>query len=392
MSKLWVLMATAFVDMLGFAMVFPLLPFYATHLGASPFTIGVLISSFSIAQLATAPLWGRMSDRYGRKPILIVGLAAAGLAYIVFGLANSLWLLLLSRTVQGAGGGTTGVVQAYIGDSTEKSDRARGLGWLSAATSAGVMIGPAIGSLSAHLGHAAPGLIAAVLCFLNCLFAWRFLPESRPKIGQSKRRIREAMWHVLSHPFAPQPRLIWIYAIGMGAFTAMSSVVALYLNSRFGVTEKTIGLVFVYIGALAVVMRALVLGWMVDRFGEPKVMRMGALIMMTGLAVYTIPHSIWVMAAVLPLVPIGQALLFPSVTALSSHRSDPKELGQMMGVQQAFGGASRVLSPLWATWIFQRFGPSQPFLVAAGILGVVVLLAFQVPLVAAPEPELTPAD
>ncbi len=124
-AKLWVLMATAFVDMLGFAMVFPLLPFYARNLGASAFTIGVLISSFSIAQLATSPLWGRLSDRYGRRPMLLIGLGAACIAYVVFGLATSLWLLLLSRTVQGAGGGTTGVVQAYIADSTEPGDRPR---------------------------------------------------------------------------------------------------------------------------------------------------------------------------------------------------------------------------------------------------------------------------
>jgi MFS family permease len=389
MSKLWVLMAAAFVDMLGFAMVFPLLPFYAQDLGASPFTIGVLISSFSIAQLATAPIWGRVSDRYGRRPVLLIGLAAAGFAYIVFGLANTLWLLLLSRTVQGAGGGTTGVVQAYIGDSTEPGARARGLGWLSASTSAGVMIGPAIGSLAAHLGHAAPGFVAATLCFLNVLFAWRYLPESRPKLGAPKRRIRTALWHVLRHPGAPQPRLIWIYATGMGAFTAMSAVVALYLNARFQVTAKTIGYVFVYIGALAVIMRALVLGWAVDRLGETRVMRIGAVVFGVGLALYTLPRSIWMMALVLPLVPIGQALLFPSVTALSSHRTDPKELGQMMGVQQAFGGAARVVGPLWSTWVFQRFGPSDPFLVAAVIMLVVTLLAFQVPIAARAEPELT---
>lgn len=394
MSKLWVLMATAFVDMLGFAMVFPLLPFYAKDLGASPFTIGLLISSFSIAQLATAPLWGRISDRYGRRPVLMVGLAAAGVAYIVFGLANSLWLLLLSRTVQGAGGGTTGVVQAYIGDSLEPSARARGLGWLSAATSAGVMIGPAIGSLAAHFGHEAPGFVAATLCFLNVLFAFKYLPESRPKIGASKRRIRTALWHVIRQPFAPQPRLIWIYAVGMGAFTAMSSVVALYLNARFQVTEKTIGIVFVYLGALAVVMRALVLGWLVDRLGEVRVMRAGAVIFGLGLVLYTVPRSIAMLALVIALVPIGQALLFPSVTALSSHRSDPKELGQMMGVQQAFGGAARVLSPLWATWVFQRFGPADPFLVAAAIMLLVTLLAFQVPIAARaePEPELATGD
>lgn len=389
MRNLWVLMTTAFVDMLGFAMVFPLLPFYAKDLGASPFTIGLLISSFSIAQLTTAPIWGRMSDRYGRRPLLIVGLAAAGIAYIVFGLASTLWLLLLSRTVQGAGGGTTGVIQAYVGDSLEKADRARGLGWLSAATSAGVMIGPAIGSLAAHLGRAAPGFVAAGLCFLNVLFAWKFLPESRPRIGQPKRHIREAVWQVLRHPFAPQPRLIWIYTIGMGAFTAMSSVVALYLNARFGITEKTIGVVFMYIGALAVLMRALVLGWFVDRFGETRVMRIGAIVFATGLTLYTVPTTIWMMALVLPIIPIGQALLFPSVTALSSHRSDPTELGQMMGVQQAFGGGARVLGPLWATLIFQRFGPDKPFLVAAAVMLVVTLLAFQVPVAAVASPPLT---
>ena len=379
-------MATAFVDMLGFAMVFPLLPFYAQNLGASAFTIGLLISSFSIAQLATAPLWGRLSDRYGRRPVLLVGLSTAGVAYIVFGLASSIWLLLLSRTVQGAGGGTTGVIQAYVGDSLPKSERARGLGWMSAATSAGVMVGPAIGSLASHFGHAAPGFVAAGLCLLNVLFAWRFLPESRPDLGKPKRRIRTALWHVVSHPFAPQPRLIWIYAIGMCAFTAMSAVLALYLNYRFGVTEKTIGYVFVYVGALAVVMRALVLGWFVDRLGETRVMRLGALIFGLGLAVYAAPSSIWLMAFVIALVPIGQALLFPSVTALSSHRSDPAELGQMMGVQQAFGGAARVAGPLWSTFAFQALGPAWPFLIASLIMMVVAVLTFQVPL-ATPVPE-----
>ncbi len=392
MRNLWVLMATAFVDMLGFAMVFPLLPFYATDLGASPKVIGLLISSFSIAQLVSAPLWGRVSDRYGRRPVLIIGLAAAGIAYIFFGFANTIWLLLVSRTVQGAGGGTTGVVQAYIGDSTDPTQRARGLGWLSASTSAGVMIGPAIGSLAAHLGHAAPGLFAAGLCFLNVVFAWRYLPESRPKLGAPKRSIRSALWQVLRHPLAAQPRLIWIYATGMMAFTSMSSVVALYLHFQFGITAKTIGYVFVYIGALAVVMRALVLGWMVDRFGETRVMRTGAVIFGVGLAMYTLPATIWMMALVIPLVPIGQALLFPSVTALSSHRSDKRELGQMMGVQQAFGGAARVVGPLWATWVFERFRPGTPFLMASVVMLVVTLMAFQVPVVAPAVPEPTPAD
>jgi len=375
-------MATAFVDMIGFAMVFPLLPFYAQNLGASPLVIGVLISSFSIAQLATAPLWGRLSDRYGRRPMLLIGLSAACLAYIVFGLAHSIWLLLLSRTVQGAGGGTTGVIQAYVSDSLQKSERARGFGWLSAATSAGVMIGPAIGSLAAHWGTAVPGFVAAGLCALNVLFAWKYLPESRPAIGAPKRAIRIFMVKVLRQPFEAASRLIWIYALGMMAFTAMSSVVALYLNFRFGVTEKTIGWVFFYIGALAVVMRALVLGWFVDRFGETRVMRYGAAIMGAGLVMYTVPSTVWGMALAIPLIPIGQALLFPSVTALTSHRSDPTEYGQTMGVQHAFGGAARVIGPLWATAAFQALGPAQPYLLAAALMLVVLMLTLQVPIVA----------
>jgi len=373
------LMATAFVDMLGFAMVFPLLPFYAKDLGASPLVIGVLISSFSAAQLATAPLWGRLSDRYGRRPVLLIGLLSGGVAFVVFGFARTVWMLLASRLVQGAGGGTTGVVQAYVGDSVAPSQRAKALGWLSAATSAGVMIGAAVGSLAFHLGRAAPGLFAASLCFVNAGFAWRFLPESKSAYRGTGRSIKDAVWMVISTPFAPLPRLIWIYAVGMSAFAAMSACVALYLNVRFNVTAATIGYVFVYIPAVGIVMRALVLGWLVDRFGETRVMQIGAAIFALGLALYSVPRTIWVMALVIAIVPIGQALLFPTTTAQATHRSDPRELGQMMGVQQSFGGMARIVGPLWSTWAFQALGPGTPFLLASGVMLVVLLMALAVP-------------
>lgn len=377
--SLWILMAAAFIDMVGFAMVFPLLPFYAMRLGGADWIIGPLIASFSIAQLASSPLWGRLSDRIGRRPILLIGLSAAGVAYIVFGLANSVWLLFLSRFVQGAGGGTTGVIQAYVSDSTDAADRAKGLGWLSASTSAGVMIGPAIGSLAAHWGPAAPGFLAAGLCALNVLFAWRYLPESRSgQVHAPRRSIRAAVWHVMRHPGEPVPRLIWIYASGMGAFASMSAVMALYLHSRFGITEKTIGWIFLYIGALSVVMRALVLGWLVDRLGETRVMQIGAMVLVLGLALYPVPPTIWLAGLVIPLVPMGTALLFPSVTALSSGRSDPKEVGQTMGVQQAYGGMARVLGPMWSTPVFQLLGRGAPFEVAAVLMAGVLLMALQV--------------
>ena len=208
LRKLLVLIAASAVDMIGFAIVLPLLPFYAENLDATPKTIGWIIASFSIAQLISAPLWGRVSDRYGRRPALLIGLSASAVAYVAFGLANTVAWLFLSRIIQGAGGGTTGVAQAYVADSIPAAGRARALGWLSAATSLGVMIGPVVGSLAAHWGRAAPGFVAAGLCLalivtislLQCSFyvqgRHRFLIEplllAFTAIGLAQRPLRRA--------------------------------------------------------------------------------------------------------------------------------------------------------------------------------------------------------
>ena len=191
--------------MIGFMIVLPLLPFYAHEAAGDagdrrPADRLVLHRPAALA----APLWGRVSDRYGRRPALLIGLSASAIAYVVFGLADAVWLLVPSRIVQGAGGGTTGVAQAYVADTVEPDDRARALGWLSAATAAGVMLGPAIGSFAAHSGHAAPGLVAAALCLVNVIFAWRWLPESRPGSAGTERPARKPIWHpawlVVRHP------------------------------------------------------------------------------------------------------------------------------------------------------------------------------------------------
>jgi multidrug resistance protein len=202
LKRLSVLIATSAVDMIGFAMILPLLPFYALELEATPETIGLLIASFSVAQLTTAPFWGRVSDRYGRRPALMVGLIASAVAYVVFAFAGTIWLLLASRLIQGAGGGTTGVAHAYVADSVEPGDRAQALGWLSAATSLGVMLGPVIGSLAAAWGQEAPGLIAAGLCVINTVFAWIWLPESKPPVVGPHPR-RPPMWQPVLAFFGP---------------------------------------------------------------------------------------------------------------------------------------------------------------------------------------------
>ncbi|HEX9727691.1 MAG TPA: MFS transporter [Gemmatimonadales bacterium] len=386
MKKIAVLIGIAFVDMLGFAMIFPLLPFYALRLDAPEWVIGFLIASFSVAQLTSAPIWGRMSDRFGRRPALLVGLSASAIAFLVFGFATSIWMLFLSRIIQGAGGGTTGVAQAYIGDAIAPRQRAKALGWLSAATSAGVMIGPAIGSLAFTLGPVWPGVVAASLCVLNLGFAARWLPETSPArtaggpatpVGAT-HSIRAVIWDLLRAPNGEVAKLVWIYTIGMLGFMSMTAILALYLEQRFRVNEKSIFIFFVFTGATSIVMRAVILGKLVDWLGEIKVMRLGAASLAIGLATIPLPNSLPMLILMISFVPIGTALLFPSVTALVTHLVADRDRGQALGVQQTFGGVSRVVAPIWSTAVFQAFGARVPFWVAAGIVALVVVLALRV--------------
>lgn len=377
--QLAVLIAVNFIDMLGFAIILPILPFYALDMNATPELIGWLIASFSIAQLIAAPLWGRLSDRAGRRPVLLISLSASAVAFLIFGMAQSLLVLFISRIVQGAGGGTTGVAQAYVSDTVGPNDRARALGWLSAATAGGIMIGPAIGSAATALGREAPGFIAAGLCLLNVIAAWKWLPESRPADATPRPRkpVWHAAWHVLRHPAGTANRLIWIYGVGMLSFSLLTSVLALWLEARFGVTELTIGYFFVYNGVLSLVMRSLLLGPVVDRLGEVGAMRLGTLLLAVGLLLYPLAPSIWALAVIIPLVPIGTALLFPSTTSLLSATSSASDLGTTMGVAQTFAGISRVIAPIVGTIAFQRLGIDAPFVISGIVVGGVGYVAWR---------------
>jgi MFS family permease len=386
--RLMVLIAVATVDMIGGAMVFPLIPFYALKLRASPTTVGMIIASFFVAQLISAPLWGRVSDHYGRRPTLLISLSASTAAFFVFGFANAMWLLFLCRIVQGLGGGTTGVLQAYVSDTVPPADRARSLGWLSAGTNVGTMLGPVIGSFATYWGHQWPGILAACLCLMNALFAWKWLPESKqPHIhGAPRKPVWHGVWSVLRNPTGMVQRLTLIYAVAMLAFSCLTSVLALYLSAEFGITEKTIGYVFLYVGVFSVLMRSALIGPIVDRIGEPWSIRLGAATLVLGLLAYPLAPKIWSLALIIPLVPIGTSLLFPATTAMMSRHSDKGEIGTTMGIAQTFAGISRVAAPLLSTTLFQRISHGMPFYFAATFVGLVSLLAFQVESRPAAEP------
>ena len=376
-GRLPVLFVTAFIDMVGLTMIMPLLPFYAEQLGASATVVGLLIAAFSLAQLLVAPLWGRSSDRYGRRPAILAGLLVTSVAYVLFGLAGSLPLLLLSRLLQGVGGGTIGVVQAYVADASPVEQRTRSLGWLSAVTSLGAVAGPAFGSLMIAIGgRSAPGLAAAGLALLVAGFAWRFLRESRLQTtsgGHMPRTTgRAAVSGILTRWSAPASRLIWIYAVAIGAFYGTGQTAPLLLARRFAITERNVGFFIMYLGGMGVLIRSLVLGPAVDRLGEARLSRLGVVLLAIGLAATGLASGFPMLALGFTCMPFGTAFLFPCVTGLLSRVVPARDRGLYMGVQHTFGGVSRVAFPVAAGVLMDRFGVGVPFWVA----GALVLLTF----------------
>ena len=378
-GKLFVLIITNFVDMVGLLMIIPLLPFYAREMGGGSLIVAILMGAFTASQLLSAPIWGRFSDRYGRRPALLVGLTAAGCAYVVFAYATSIWLLLLSRIVQGAGGGTVGVIQAYVADSVEPQHRAKALGWLSAATNVGVAIGPAIGSAALRFGRSGPGLAAASLCLVNIFFAWRFLRESRDMTEAHEKKprgSRAAIAQVITHPGEAAPRLIWIYAIAMGAFSGLMAILALFLADRFGVGKDRIWIFYTYVGVISVVTRAGILGRMVERYGEAQLSRIGLTLLATGLATLPLARGYVSLAIAVALIPLGTAFTFPCVTSMLSRVISSRERGLYMGVQQTFGGLARVVIPLWAGFSYDHFGKTVPLFTSAALVLATIALGY----------------
>jgi MFS family permease len=389
-AQLLTLMFAAFLDMVGLLMIVPVLPFYVKRLcgeGTALFGVnigpgvvsGFIVSAFTVAQLISAPLWGRFSDRHGRRPTLLIALGASAVAYLVFGFADSLWLLLLSRLVQGAGGGTVGVIQAYVADSTAPEQRARALGWLSAATNLGVALGPVMATFALWLGHhdllpgngelrlgqAGPGVIAALLCALNMAFAARYLRESKQTTArpadQPRVRTQDAIWRVVAHPTEAASRLILIYAIAIGAFQGINAVLALFLGKRFGIDEHSIGFFFMYVGAMSVYARVLLLGPLVDRLGEARLSRIGIVTLAAGIAGMAMCNSLPTLALAAGMLPLGTALTFPCVTALLSRVVPSADRGLYMGLQQTYGGLARIAAPLFYGWAFDNLDLTVPF-------------------------------
>ena len=340
-SPLVVIFTTVFIDLVGFGIVIPVLPFYAegSRFNATPRTVGFLFASYSVMQLIFSPILGRLSDKHGRRPVLFISIIGTGIGFLILGFANTLWMLFLGRILDGITGGNISTAQAYIADITTKEDRAKGMGLIGAAFGLGFVFGPAIGGILSRWGVAVPFLFAAGLCFANALLLYFTLPET--VTADHPARVSAARGRGLSQLITSlkDPRLgfvLIIYFLFIVAFSIMTTAFSLYTMFRFGYDAQHTGYLFAYVGILAVIVQGGLIGRLVKQFGELSLVIIGALLFAGSLFAipFVGPQTGGLMALLVGggLFSIGNSLSAPSLTSLASKSVGPAEQGSVAGI------------------------------------------------------------
>lgn len=373
-AVLGIIFLTVFLDLVGFGIVLPLLPFYATDMGATPLVVGLIISSYSAMQFLFAPVWGALSDRLGRRPLLILGLFGSAFSYIVFGLANTIGVLLLSRVIAGIMGANIAVAQAYIADTTTVEQRARGMGLIGAAFGLGFIFGPAIGGFLSRWGYGVPGFAAAGLSFLAAGSAVFLLPESLPPERRTKTtghggldafaaRFRAAK-RVFKRASLRDP--IIGFFLGTMGFAGFTTTFPLFLDDPLGLDAMHAGAMFALVGTISAIAQGGAIGPLVERYGEKLIGTVGGLLLGIALAVMGWSRTIPITVAMLVPVGLGWGMMAPSIQSLISRRAHAREQGEVLGVNQSASAFARMIGPVAAGSAFGVFGPGLGFL-AGGI-------------------------
>ena len=353
-SRLIVIFTTVFIDLVGFGIVIPVLPFYAegTIFNATPRTVGLLFASYSIMQLIFAPILGGLSDKHGRRPVLILSIIGTGIGFLVLGLATTLWMLFAGRILDGITGGNISTAQAYIADITTKENRAKGMGLIGAAFGLGFIFGPAIGGILSRWGIQVPFFFAAALCFLNAILLYFRLPETVTRDHPAKHQAAGGRGLNQVIKSLKQPRLAFvmvIYFLFIVAFSIMTTSFSLYAMFRFGYDAQHTGYLFAYVGVIAVIIQGGLIGRLVKRFGELPLVIVGAFCFAISLfAVPFVGPAAGGLAGLLiggGVFSAGNSLATPALTSLASKSVGPAEQGTVLGVMQSVASLARAVGP-----------------------------------------------
>lgn len=369
------------VDMLGFALIIPLLTFYAASFGATAFQTGLLVSSYALMQMISAPILGRLSDKYGRRPVFLISIFGTFVGLLILGFSNSLWMLFISRILSGLTAGNISVAQAYIADITDEKNRARGMGMLGAAFGIGFILGPAIGGTLSVYGFAVPAFVAAALAFINLLTVYFWLPESltakrRAELQtQTKGDISvNALFAALQRPqIGP---LLWVRFGFAIAFNSFQTVFPLYVLNKFGLNAQQTGYILAYMGVVLVIMQGGLIGPLAARFKESNliVTFLGfALIGIIGWAI--VPTVPTLLIAMFPLA-IGAGSFNAIINSAISKAVKPEEVGGMLGFGAGLESSTRVVMPALASYLLGAYGPSTPGYMGSIVLAIVVVYAY----------------
>jgi len=419
--SLLIIWLTVFIDLIGFGIVVPLVPLFSRHFGGHGFVIGVIIASFSAMQFVFAPIWGRLSDRIGRRPVLLISTLGAAISYVFFGISCgvenhtlALWLMVAARAFAGICGGNITVAQAYIADVTPPEQRSKKMGLIGMAFGLGFIFGPIIGGISLkHLGHSGPGWIAAGLCAANFLLALFILRESRqPTSEHVAPRPRLNQWaHTLGKP--QLGLLVGVFFLATFCFSCFESTLPLLVSDNFKIdlqndeaSASTVIYLFAYCGIISAFVQGGAIGRLVKQLGEPKLIAIslvltavsmgvipfikGTTILSWGVLVQPDGLPWWLMLVVLALLSVGTALTRPPLFGLLSNLTPADEQGETIGVAQSAGSLARILGPIFATTTL-HYLPPLPYLICAVVLLATAAIFVRklnraAPIIAAPGP------
>jgi DHA1 family tetracycline resistance protein-like MFS transporter len=381
LSPVFVVFMTLFIDATGFGMIIPLLPFYAETFQAGSAALGVLIASFPLMQFIFAPILGRLSDRVGRKPVLVISILTSAGSFVLFAVANSFVILLLSRIVAGLAT-ETAVAQAYIADITSKKERA-GIGKVGAAHAAGFIMGPAIGGTLSVYGFSAPGFAAVVLTVINLLFVLFFLPESLPRedsmrqvVANSHHGFLRKLLDTFSKPLIGT--VLVIFFIVFLSWSAIPVIMPLLGVTFFGFGSVEMSYLFIYMGTIQIMWQGVIIGRLTEKIGEEQLIAFGPLLLMLGIFLMPLIPNIVVFVFSLTIISLASGMMRTVVPSFISKVSPANEQGGILGVTSGVASIARVPGPLLAGFLFEFAGTAAPFFASAAMLMVAFGFGFRV--------------